>query len=259
MNRASLTLKISLPLFILIIVTSSCVDTRKIAYLSDVQDSLRVASIAGIEAVIQPKDILSIEVSSVSPEATAMFNTPGMSASSASTGVQTAGYLVDKEGYIKFPVIGRIQASGLTPNEIETKLYEMLVGKKLLFDPIVIVRLTNFRVTVLGEVNNPGVIIAPNEQLNVLEALSQAGDLTIFGIRDNVKLIRQEGNSKIVKRLNLNSSELLKSPYFFLKSNDILYVEPGKAKAGSTVEARQILPIVLSSLSIITIILTRFI
>lgn len=257
----SLTLKISIPYFFLIIFTSSCVDTKKIAYLSDVQDSLRVASIAGIEAVIQPKDILSIEVSSVSPEATAIFNTPNIASPgvSSTNGVQTAGYLVDQRGEIKFPLLGDIKAGGLTSKEIENFIYKELVDRKLLYDPVVSVRLINFRVTVLGEVNRPGVIIAPNEQLNVLEALGQAGDLTIFGIRDNIKLIRQEGDYKIVKRLNLNSSQLLNSPYFFLKSNDVLYVEPGKAKAASTVEARQVLPIILSGLSVITIILTRFI
>jgi polysaccharide export outer membrane protein len=262
MNRVSLTLKISIPYFVLIIFTSSCVDTKKIAYLSDVQDSLRVASIAGIEAVIQPKDILSIEVSSVSPEATAIFNTPNVGSPGVSSGtssVQTAGYLVDQRGEIKFPLLGDIKAAGLTPKEIENFIYKELVDRKLLYDPVVSVRLINFRVTVLGEVNRPGVIIAPNEQLNVLEALGQAGDLTIFGIRDNIKLIRQDGDYKIVKRLNLNSSQLLNSPYFFLKSNDVLYVEPGRAKAASTVEARQVLPIILSGLSVITIILTRFI
>ena len=96
----------------------------------------------------------------------------------------------------------------------------------------------------------------PSEQISILEAIGQAGDLTIFGHRDNVILIRQEGPDKLVKRLNLNSSKLLQSPYFFLKSNDVLYVEPGKAKIASTDQARQILPIIFSGLSVVVIILT---
>ena len=260
MNRVLLALKISIPYVFLIIILSSCVDTQKIAYLSDVGDSLRVASVAGIDAIIQPKDILSIEVSSVSPEATAMFNTPNASAtgSGGMNQAQTAGYLVDQDGQIKFPLLGEVKAGGFTAKEIENLIYKELVDRKLLYDPIVSVRLINFRVTVLGEVNRPGVIVAPNEQLNVLEALGQAGDLTIFGVRDNIKLIRQEGDYKVVKRLNLNSSQLLNSSYFFLKSNDVLYVEPGKAKAASANQTRQVLPLILSSVSLLVIILTRF-
>jgi polysaccharide export outer membrane protein len=96
----------------------------------------------------------------------------------------------------------------------------------------------------------------PSEQISILEAIGQAGDLTIFGLRDNVMLIRQEGPNKIVKRLNLNSSGLLESPYFFLRSNDVIYVEPGKAKVSSTDQSRQYLPIIFSGLSIIVVILT---
>ena len=94
-------------------------------------------------------------------------------------------------------------------------------------------RFLNFRVTVLGEVNRPGVVNVPSEQISILEAIGQAGDLTIYGLRDNVILIRQEGTNKLVKRLDLTSSNLLQSPYFFLKSNDVLYVEPGRAKIAS--------------------------
>ena len=133
----------------------------------------------------------------------------------------------------------------------------MLTEKKLLFDPIVTARFLNFRVTVLGEVNRPGVVAVPSEQISILEAIGQAGDLTIFGLRDNVILIRQEGSQKLIKRLSLNSSNLLQSPYFFLKSNDVIYVEPGKAKVASTDRTTQLLPIIFSGISLAVIILTN--
>src|SRR5665647_374308 len=242
--------------FFLISVLSSCLNTRKIAYFNDVKDSTLIASKASLEPIIQKKDILSISVSSLSNEATVIFNSPNLSASAGSSGAQTSGYLVSQDGTIKFPLLGNIPAAGLTQKQLEDNITKLLIDKKLLFDPIVTARFLNFRVTVLGEVNHPGVIPVPSEQINILEAIGEAGDLTIFGLRDNVILIRQEGPDKLVKRLNLNSSQILQSPYFYLKSNDVLYVEPGKAKVASTSETRQLLPIIFSGISVIIIILT---
>src|SRR5690242_5251710 len=217
---------------------SSCVDTKKVTYFNDVQDSARLVSPSTLEPVIQKKDILSISVSSLSNEATIIFNTPNLpitpNASANLNAPQTAGYLVGEDGNIKFPVLGDIPAAGLTQKQLEINITQQLIDKKLLFAPIVSSRFLNFRVTVLGEVNHPGVITAPSEQISILEAIGQAGDLTIYGLRDNVMLIRQVGPDKIVKRLNLNSSKILQSPYYFLKSNDVIYVEPGKTKIAST-------------------------
>jgi polysaccharide export outer membrane protein len=240
---------------------SSCINTKKIAYFNDVKDSTLIASKGGLEPIIQKKDILSISVSSLSPEATVLFNTPNLpitsSASVATNMPQTAGYLVSEDGTIKFPVLGDIPAAGLTQKQLEKNITDLLIEKKLLFDPIVTARFLNFRVTVLGEVNRPGVVYAPSEQISILEAIGAAGDLTIYGLRDNVILIRQKGPDKLVKRLNLNSSELLQSPYFFLKSNDVIYVEPGKAKVASTDFTRQYLPIVFSGITVIVVLLTN--
>ena len=136
-------------------------------------------------------------------------------------------------------------------------IFQLLIDKKLLFDPIVTARFLNFRVTVLGEVARPGIVYVPSEQISILEALGDAGDLTIYGVRSNVILIRQEGGEKLVKRLDLNSSDILKSPYFFLKSNDVIYVEPGKEKIASINRTQQLLPVILSGLSLIIIILTN--
>jgi polysaccharide export outer membrane protein len=253
------TPKISIILYSLILL-SSCVSTKKVAYFNDLKDSTVIVSKGGLDAIIQQKDILSISVSSLSMEATIIFNTPNIpvtpSAAASSNLPQTAGYLVGEDGNIKFPVLGQISAAGFTQKQLQEKITKLLIDKKLLFDPIVTSRFLNFRVTVLGEVNRPGVIIVPSEQISILEALGQAGDLTIYGLRDNVILIRQEGADKLIKRLDLTSSDILKSPYFFLKSNDVIYIEPGKAKVASTGRAQQILPIIFSGLSVIIILLS---
>jgi polysaccharide biosynthesis/export protein len=245
--------------FFIISISSSCVNSKKLAYFNDVQDSARIASKAGLEPIIQNKDILSIAVSSLSTGATVIFNTPNepsSPSSSTTSGAQTAGYLVGEDGTIKFPVLGSLVATGLTQRQLENNITKLLIDKKLLFDPIVTCRFLNFRVTVLGEVNKPGVVHVPSEQINIFEAIGEAGDLTIFGKRENVILVRQEGPDKIVKRLDLNSSQILKSPYYFLKSNDVLYVEAGKAKVASADRTQQLLPIIFSGVSVILIILT---
>ncbi len=243
-----------------ILCAASCVSSKKIAYFTDVQDSALIASKAGLEPVIQNKDILSIAVSSLSNEATIIFNTPNLPmnpTAATSTTSQTAGYLVGQDGTIKFPILGNIPAAGFTQKQLENNITQLLVDKKLLFDPIVTARFLNFRVTVLGEVTRPGVIYVPSEQVSMLEAIGQAGDLTIYGRRDNVILIRQVDEHKLVKRFDLTSSDLLKSPYFFLKSNDVLYIEPGKEKIGSASLIQQRLPVILSGLSLIIILLTN--
>jgi polysaccharide export outer membrane protein len=242
-------------------ILGSCTTSRKVTYFSDVPDSLRIASKAGMEPIIQKKDILSITVSSLSNEASIIFNTPNLpitpSANATPNMPQTAGYLVSQDGTIKFPVLGDIVAAGLTQKQLENNITHMLIEKKLLYDPVVSIRFLNFRVTVLGEVNHPGVVTVPSEQISILEALGEAGDLTIYGLRDNVILIRQEGADKLITRLDLNSSKIFQSPYYYLKSNDVIYVEPAKDKIASTSLFQQRLPIILSGLSLIIILLTN--
>lgn len=247
--------------FVFMAIFSSCVNTQKVTYFNDVKDSARILSQASLEPVIQKKDILSITVSSLSSEATIVFNTPNLpitpSAGTNPNSPQTAGYLVADDGTIKFPILGKIPAAGFTQKELENNITRQLIDKKLLFDPIVSSRFLNFRVTVLGEVNHPGVITVPSEQISILEAIGQAGDLTIYGLRNNVMLVRQQGPDKIIKRLDLNSSKLFQSPYYFLKSNDVVYVEPGVAKAANTSLIQERLPIIFSGLSLLIILLTN--
>jgi polysaccharide export outer membrane protein len=240
---------------------TSCVNTKKAIYFDNIQDTVLQPLKADLESTIQAKDLLSISVSSLNPEATIIFNTPNVPAVSATTATGTnatlAGYLVSQEGTIQFPVLGNITAAGLTKKQLSDDITKRLTDKKLLVDPIVNIRFLNFKVTVLGEVARPTVVTVANEKISILEALGMAGDLTIFAKRDNVLLIREEGGRKLVKRINLNSSSVLTSPYYYLKTNDIVYAEPNNTKISANSSQRQALPIVLSALSFISILLTR--
>ena len=246
-----------------LLVFSSCVSTKKSTYFYGSTDG-KIGSDSRVpESIIQKNDILSILVSSPNPEATAMFN-PQVSAGTYNQSLITnqasnTGYLVNTEGFIQFPVLGNIKAEGLTKTKLEEEIAKTLLQKELLRDPVVSIRFLNFRVTVLGEVNKPSVVTMPNEKLSLLEALGLAGDITIYGNRENVMVIRDENDQKTLKRLNLNSTELFTSSYYYLKSNDIVYVEPTKAKVATTSRANQWLPILLSGLSFAAIVADRVI
>lgn len=260
MSKFDFSFKYFLVFLIVVSTFTSCVDSKKIAYFSDVADSSFVKSPSGLEPIIQKKDILSISVSSLNLEASMIFNEPNLpltpNSTNSNSSPQTAGYLVNDDGYIKFPMLGDVAAAGLTQKELSKYITKELLERKLLLDPIVNIRFLNFRVTVLGEVARPGVIYSPSEQISILEAIGAAGDLTIYGLRDNIILIRQEADHKIMKRLNLNSSDLLTSPYFFMKSNDILYVEPGKTKVAASDRTLQLLPIIFSGISVVVLALS---
>lgn len=190
------------------------------------------------DAEIMPKDLLSITVNTSDPQAAAPFNlTVQTQLNAALTNINTTTqptlqqYLVNNLGEIDFPVVGRLLVGGLTKNEAEDLLREKL--KPYLKEiPIVTVRLSNYKISVLGEVARPGSFTVSNEKVNVLEALAMAGDMTVYGIRDNVKLIREDaaGKREIIN-LNLNEAELVVSPHYYLRQNDILYVTPNKTKA----------------------------
>lgn len=234
---------------------SACVNTRKATYFVDQKDGSLPSSVVVPQTIISPNDILSITVSSLSPSASAAFNTPNQIYQSNSTSnvggsMQVPGYLVDAEGNIQFPVLGTIKASGLTEIQLREQITKTILDKKLLVDPVITVRHLNFKVTVLGEVANPTTINVPSEKINILEALGSAGDITVYGKRDNVVVIRAENGSKTFKRLNLNSTEIFNSPYFHLRSNDIVYVEPNHAKVAGASRLTQLLPIILSALTV---------
>lgn len=262
-NMPRSTVLTFLPVLMVVLILSSCVNSRKTVYFNDQLDAVIKSNNIPAKNVVQPNDILSIAVTSLNPDATELFNKPNNSfVSSTSTNglnLQSPGYLVNDLGTIQFPVLGEMKISGLTTNELRVRLTNELKTRKLLVDPIVIVRQLNFKVSVLGEVARPTVVNVPSEKISLLEALGLAGDITIYGKKDNVMVIREEEGVKTIKRLDLNSSDIFSSPYYYLKSNDIVYVEANKAKVAGSTRSTQLLPIILSALSFGAIIIDRIV
>ncbi len=234
-------MKIRRLLFLLVIpfTVVSCTSYKNVPYLQDPQAVNQLnAEIPLYDAQIMPKDLLSITVNTTDPQAAAPFNlttqtTVNVALGNANTTAQPTlqQYLVNNEGEINFPVIGKLKVGGLTKTEAEAMIREKL-QPYLKEEPIVTVRMANYKISVLGEVAKPGTFTISNEKVNVLEALAMAGDMTVYGLRDNVKLIREDAEGKReIHLLNLNHSSLITSPYFYLKQNDILYVTPNKTKA----------------------------
>ena len=213
---------------LLAIVLISCQSYKKVPYL---QDMTQVSDIEQggrpIGVKVMPKDLLMITVSCSTPELAAPFNL--VNPDSESSAPQQ--YLVDNQGNINFPVLGEIHVGGLTKLEIENLIIDKL--KIYLKEaPLVTVRIVNYRISVLGEVTRPGSFVVSNEKINLLEALAMAGDLTIYGMRDNVKLIRTgQDNKQEIITMDLNKAETVLSPYYQLQQNDIIYVTPNKTKA----------------------------
>ena len=234
MKIKRLLLLLALPLLV-----ASCTSYKNVPYLqnpeavNDFEETLPL-----YDAKIMPKDLLSITVNTTDPKAATPFNlTVQTPINAALTNISTTTqptmqqYLVNNKGEIDFPVIGRLEVGGLTKNEAEDLIRERL-KPYLKESPIVTVRMSNYKISVLGEVARPGSFTIGNEKVNVLEALAMAGDMTIYGLRDNVKLIREDesGKRKIIN-LDLNNAGIVTSPYYYLKQNDILYVTPNETKA----------------------------
>lgn len=253
-NYKSVIYLLLLPLFF------SCVNTRNATYFNDLRDTEIPFEAGNHEPLIQGNDLLNITVSSLNAEATQIFNLHNasnqLSVISGSIS-QSNGYLVDQEGYIQFPILGNIKAAGLTKKQLKDFIVDGIVKRNLLFDPIVNIRYLNYKITVLGEVGNPSVINVPNEKVSLLDAIGLAGDLTIYARRDNVLIIREVEGKRVTKHINLNDVELFTSPFYYLKSNDVIYVSPNKSRIASTSRANQWLPVVLSGLSFAIIAVDR--
>ena len=242
---------------------SSCTSTQNVSYLSNIEDANFKSNLGVVEAPIQSNDVLSIYISSLDLEASSIFNANNtfVSRSTTATGssTQSAGYLVNTDGNIQMPILGNIKAAGLTKTQLKDQITKTLLSKKLLIDPIVDIRYLNFEVTVLGEVAKPTVITVPSEKISLVKALGLAGDLTIYGKRTNILLIREKNGERITRHININSSDFITSPYYYLQPNDVVYVEPNKAKIASASRTQQLLPIILTGLSAAIIVLDRII
>ena len=222
----------------LILAMTSCGSSKSVAYIQN-SDSINYDNSRYLyDAKIMPKDQLTISVNTVNPEASLPYNLLLQNSYAQGRTLSTTGgtlmpYLVDNEGYINFPVVGRLKVSGLTKSECENMILEKIRPYMAETEnPVVTVRMSSYSVSVIGEVARPGSFQVAREKITILEALAQAGDLTIYGVRDKVKLIREDATGKKeIHTLDLTNANIVNSPYYYLQQNDIVYVEPNKVKA----------------------------
>ncbi len=263
-------------LLALILVFSSCRSVRDVAYFQEQEgkeaDSKVVYPNFNLdrnkaepvyENFIQISDILSIYVSSLSPEASSFFNAiapleRNEQTTNSSYATRTdIGYLVDANGFIELPLVGKVKVAGLTTTVAKDTLAKRL--EKFLQYPSVRIYIENFRVTILGEVNRPGVYSVTNEKITIPEALGLAGDLNIFADRKNVLLIREEKGEKKYTPIDLRSRELFHQSYYYLRSGDILYVSPVSGRVAQSDNLYRVLPLVMSSLTLVAIVVARIV
>lgn len=213
---------------------------------------------------IQANDLLRIQIHSSNEKAVAPFNIEGtgrqgnpqmMMQQQGGAGLERfMGYYVDSEGGINFPVVGRVDLKGLSIEEAKTKIQNLVLP--YVTDAVVNIRFLNFKVTVLGEVNAPGVLQLTNERVTILEALGQAGDLTPYARRDNILITRETDGQRTYARLNLQDYDIFQSPYFYLKQNDVIYVEPQQARVATVADpAQRLISYSSGLLSIVTLII----
>jgi len=248
-----------------VVLFTSCITKKQIAYFQDISgsDTSKAVSVnsglrtGSFEPVIKPGDILNITVMSLSAETNQLINFPfinqNVSAPDKSLTQATPGFLVDNEGDIQIPMLGSIKVDRLTTSQIQKLLLEKL--DKYLQSPTVSVRFSNFKITILGDVTRPGVYPVPNERITLMEALGLAGDLTLYGQRKGVKLIREENGKNKIYNIDLTSKDVLNSPYMYLQPNDVIYVNPGSGKAANADVIYRILPIIISGISTLTVLL----
>lgn len=272
-NRSLLRILHSLIVFFLVVFLASCSGYKQLPYLKNAETVSPeiLSSVAAIhEAKIMPNDIITITVNSNIPGAATDFNLPMVptnlssviqtTATYSSTAGSLQNYLVDKDGKINFPILGQLSIGGMTAKEAQDYIISLIYPRYIAEKPIVNVRFINFGVSVLGEVARPGVYTTPNGQMTILDALAAAGDMTIYGRRDNVLLLRIQENGEIaMHRIDMQDKNLvLNKDLFYLQQNDKLYVETNKAKGNNsrfgTFESISLsaLSIVISVIAIIT-------
>jgi polysaccharide biosynthesis/export protein len=233
----------------------SCAPVKNVVYFENLQKDTTLHNLVNnnFELKIRKNDLLNINIISPEPVSTALFNgSQSISTSSSTTGGSSAGasggYLVDNDGNIVMYKLGIVHVEGLTRNELKEHLQKDLAP--YLKDAVVTIRFLSNRVTMLGEVAHPQVIAMPNEQISLLEAIAQSGDLTFTGRRDNILVIRETPNGKQFKRLNLNDNSIFYSSFYYLKPDDVVYVEPTKFKIKNTGQTGQIIGYALSGVSV---------
>ncbi len=238
---------------------SSCLSKKKIIYLQGQQTES--GSVSNYEPQIQKDDLLSISILSSDPEIAAPFNIDQLQGTATSVGggnsLIKSTYLVDNVGAIELPVIGRIEVAGFTKTYLKQYLKERL--SIYIKDPIINIRIVNFKVSILGEVKQPGTYPLAGDRVTLLEAIAGAGDLTLYGKRDNILIIRDYLGTKTYNRVDITKADFVNSPFYYLDQNDVIYVEPRKAKIDSTAIGSNVGTIIsiLGFVITTTLILTR--
>lgn len=257
MNR-KLSLQLVSLFFVLLL--TACTSSKKILYLQDVQPLKQQDIENQYEVKIHNDDLLAIMVNSKNPELALPFNMPLVSYQmgyQSAYGQKILGYLVDSDGNIDFPILGKIHVAGMTRKELTAYLKQRLIDEDYIKDPIVTIQFLNFKISVMGEVNRPGSFDISSDRITLLEALSKAGDLTIYGRRDRVAVIREVDGVRTILYHDLRSSDIFQSPCYYLQQNDIVYVEPNKAKTGqSRINQNNSVSVWTSVISVLTSIVT---
>ncbi|RZK70130.1 MAG: sugar transporter [Pedobacter sp.] len=247
--------KMYLMLALLTLLYSSCAERRNLVYFSNLAKQTGSERLQEQSIKIQQNDLLRINVSSLNQESNILFASNTQSNNSTpSYYLEPSGYRVGYNGEVVFPVIGSVKVGGLTIAEAQ----DLVVSKldKYVKQAIVEVQILNFKITVIGEVNKPSSFVVAGDHINLLEALGMAGDMTVYGKRENVLIIREQNGQRIMKRLNLNQQDALTSPFFTLRQNDIIYVEPDKSKAIEYSPNTRLMPIVIASISAVAVLIT---
>ena len=217
---------------------ASCATNKRAAYIQQVQTDIPTAIEQDYQIRIKPLDRLTVTINSKDPELAAPFNAAssynslnGLSPYSSSSNGNLQILTVDKEGKIQLPIIGEIDCDGLTRNELAKKIENTIRENGMVHDPIVIIQFADVKFSVLGEVARPGQFSITKDRISLFDALAMAGDLTIYGQRENVALIREENGMRTVHYFDLKNPDILTSPYFYLQQDDVVYVTPNKYKA----------------------------
>jgi polysaccharide export outer membrane protein len=242
----------------LIVLLSSCTGPKRLIYFSNKTDSIVNITNKKFEPLIQTGDILNISVSSLDPASSGIFNSASYGIQGVNQGVVGGGLLgivVGLDSNINYPRLGKLKVVGKTKKELRDEIEQKLLP--YLKDPIVNIRFQNFRINVLGEVARVGIIPVTNEQISIVEAIVNSGDITIYGNRKNVTLIRDSSGIKQFHKLDLTNKSIFESPYFYLQNNDVLYVEPIKSKAITSSETFLLLPTVVSAFSFFLLVLNQ--
>ncbi|MEJ6981370.1 polysaccharide biosynthesis/export family protein [Pedobacter sp. P351] len=241
-----------------VIALNACSPRRNLVYFSDLSEKSDEKSIIlnDIEPKIQESDLLNITINTPSKESNMLFAFNSSNPANNET-YEKEGYRVNTRGEINFPVIGITNLKGLTIEQAQDMIALKL--EKYVKSSIVTVQFLNFRITVIGEVNKPETFTVSNEKVDLLQALGMAGDMTPYGKRENVLVIRKVDGKRTMVRMNLNKQEIFQSPYFYLKQNDVVYVEPDKSKVLEYNPNNRLMPLVVATISALAVLATTLI